>query len=30
MIRNRDLMATVRTGSLVLALFGVTAFVACA
>ena len=30
MIRNRVLMATVRTGSLVLALFGVTAFVACA
>lgn len=30
MIRNRDLMATVRTGSLVLALLGVTAFVACA
>jgi cytochrome c5 len=30
MIRNRDLMATVRRGSLVLALFGVTAFVACA
>ena len=30
MIRNRDLMATVRTGSLVLALFGITAFVACA
>ena len=30
MIRNRDLMATVRTGSLVLALLGLTAFVACA
>jgi len=30
MIRNRDLMATVRKGSLVLALLGVTAFVACA
>jgi len=30
MIRNGDLMATVRTGTLVLALLGVTAFVACA
>ena|SRR5436190_15790876 len=30
MIRNRDLMATVRKGSLVLALLGVTAFAACA
>ena len=30
MIRHRDLMATVRTGSLVLALLGLTAFVACA
>jgi cytochrome c5 len=30
MIRNRDVMATVRTGSLIVALLGLTAFVACA